>query len=79
MFVLRHIRPIMPKYRIVDLAIYVDLIGHSGLCPGIPRFNPIICRCVPEPIHLSLEHSLNTLALPSTRGRTAISVPLFLI
>jgi hypothetical protein len=28
--------PIRPKYRIVDLAIYVDLIGHPSLFPGNP-------------------------------------------
>ena len=42
MCVLRHIRPIRPKYRILDLAIYVDLIGHPGPCPG----NPTLFVCV---------------------------------
>jgi hypothetical protein len=55
-----HVRP---KYRTVDLGIYVDLIGHYRLCPGKPTSMPLFvsvcswtCPLIP-PLSFKYAHS----------------------
>lgn len=77
MCVLRHIKTIAPKYGTEDLAIYVDLVVIKA---SAPDHAPFIWLCVPGPVHPLIPRlSFKYAHSPSARGRTAISVSLFLI